>query len=214
MPQDIVGADLWTVTVQCAADGDAVNGASQVLMAQDLTDRTKYLRAKTIGAYGTAPLRHVPIGASPSVNNFAFNPPSGGISFSWYQTATGGLADYVGFFLPIVALTGRLTSVEARVEGDLVAGGPHAALPAVLPTLSLYRQDRLGGTSGLVATTTDTSATKEAYDALHLIRLLSLAEPIGDNITWWVRLTGEGGAGAQAVSFGVVDIRFTTVPDP
>jgi hypothetical protein len=43
MPQNVTDADLWTATVQTAIDGDHVEGASRLLEAQDLADRSRYL---------------------------------------------------------------------------------------------------------------------------------------------------------------------------
>jgi hypothetical protein len=211
--QSIVDADVWTVTVEVAADGDPVNGASQVLIGQDIADRTRFLHNRTLGPVGSPPYWHTPIGASPQVNNFSFGPPSGGGTFAWFQTATGGGVDLVGFPLA-TPLTGRITSVEAVVDGDLAAGAPHGALPAELPTFTLYRQDEAGATSGVVAGATDSSGSAAAYDVLHEIKIVGLSEDIGPNITWWVVLTGEGGAGSQANSFGLVDIRTVVEPAP
>jgi len=43
MPQNVVDADVYTAPVQTAIDGDAITGASRLMEAQDLADRTNWL---------------------------------------------------------------------------------------------------------------------------------------------------------------------------
>ena len=90
----------------------------------------------------------------------------------------------------------QLWSVEARVAGDGYGGGPHVALPGTMPYLVLYTVD--DGVVTLIDSQVDTSATKDIYDAPHMIRLGALPSEMLGAITLGTRILvgimGEAGA--------------------
>jgi hypothetical protein len=207
MPQNVVDADTWTVTVETAADGDAVNGASRLLTAQDLADRSRYLYNRTIGPSGVG-IWHVPLGDDlvNTAARWAFSQTS--TIMGWEQTS---VASAGRLRWPIVLpLTGRITQVEARVDGNLGSGGgTHAGLPGTMPRLGLDRQDHFGGTSAQVGVVSDPSASVAAYEVLHSITLSGLSEDIDEHKTWYVYVDGETGANALANELVLLDIRVT-----
>ena len=117
--------------------------------------------------------------------------------------------DIAYFHIPIAIRSGQITTVQARVIGDVAGGSAHGStLPANRPTLSLYRYvvSGAGIGVGLVGTVTDPSASAAAYDAAHTITLTSISEPLdtGNNTLFWmIKMTGEHGADSIADKFAI-----------
>lgn len=212
MPQDIVGADTWTLTVQCAADGDPVDGASQLLIGQDLTDRSLYTRNRTLGPVGGVAEYRTPIvdyGTAYRANLLFLSP-----SFGLAQATTGGTSDY--YEAPLhLPFSGRLVKVYAWTHGDLFGVGPHGALPAVMPQISLYRTIGTGAISRtLIGQTDDPSGSVLLYESWHELAIEGLAEDIAANAQLSLRVSGEGGAGALAGAWHTVDLLAEVEPAP
>jgi hypothetical protein len=187
MPQNIVDADTWTATVQVAADGDAVDGASQVLIGQDLADRTRYLYNRNIAAVGGL-LGVALINATPSTSA-RWIPVDG---FNWQMTSVAS-AGLLALHLPQV-LGAKLTEVHCMVHGDLEGNGPHGALPATMPQIELDRIDYLGAGVTNIGTTVDSSANVAAYETHHLISITGLSEAFDEEKQWALKVKGETGA--------------------
>lgn len=207
MPQNVVDADTWTVTVETAADGDAVNGASRLLTAQDLADRTRYTYNRTIGPSGVG-IWHVPLG-EPIINtNSRWTFSETALIMGWEQTSVVD-AGHLRWPIP-TPLTGRITQIEARVDGNLGSGGGAHAWPiGTLPRLGLNRQDHFGSTSAQVGVAVDGSGSAAAYEVLHSITLSGLTEDIDEHKTWYVFFEGETGANSLANELVLLDIRVT-----
>lgn len=95
---------------------------------------------------------------------------------------------------------GTITGIQLQVSGN---PGSHSALPANLPTFSLYRQTI--NTTTLVATASDSSATKAAYETLHALQNVGFVENIDPTAMYVFKLKGE--SGTNAVAFGLFAYR-------
>jgi hypothetical protein len=204
MPQNVVDADTFTVTVQTAADGDAVNGASRLLEAQDLSDRSRWAHNRNIQSVGGDVL--VPIVCH------AYFTPGGAARWQWGTGAGGTESGYCNFNIGgvdemvFVVLPGwhncTFTQIELTVEGDKHVLGPHgwpfAGAPATLPRVTLYHMDLTTGTTTNVGNQVDTSGSAAAYDALHTITLNFGAQTLSPTDTYYVSVRGESGATAIA----------------
>jgi len=127
MPQNVIDADLYTAVVQTAANGDLVDGASRLMEAQDLADRTRYLNQKRwLLAY---PLVSLSIGpndpvADPPPTNVAENvvPLAWSTAASIYITTPPLEAADIVHIQGNVGVRGFGTDVYFKF-GDPVGGG-------------------------------------------------------------------------------------------
>lgn len=95
-------------------------------------------------------------------------------------------------------LAGTIAGVQLQVSGQ---PGSHAALPATLPKIELWKQTDTSIVPTLIGTGTDTSASKAAYEALHAIQTGAFEESIDSTATYLVHLYGE--ASTNSVAFGL-----------
>jgi len=195
MPQNVADADLWTVTVQCAADGEAVDGASQLLPAQDLGDRSRWLYNRSIEASGGAyqiPIAPVDYVGTGVALRWSWAP--GGVG--WINSSIGGAEEML---IPLPALTDcTFDTITLYVEGDGGGGGPHIALPAVMPRITLYQIDAVAGTLTAVGNQIDTSGAFGVYDLPHTIALAIAAQTVDSTTQYAVSVRGESGANSIA----------------
>lgn len=158
---------------------------------------------------------------APMVNAAVTSPPdpewhfSTAIGARWYQKNTdpGELWWPLGKHLP---MRGRLVEMRATLIG---AGGPggagHAALPATLPIMTLLKVDYGAGSAvATVATGTDAPADAAAYDGQHELVIAGIAEDIGPEKAYYVKLTGEGGMNAAPDELALIAIRYRMEQTP
>jgi hypothetical protein len=179
MPQNVVDTDTWTVTVQTAADGDTVNGASRLLEAQDLSDRTRRLYNRSPYALGgqiNCPFRAA-IGSGAGAWTWQVSP-----TLAWYQTNSAG-ASLLEVDIPTLFRC-EIDQVVVRVMG---AAG-HGALPT-MPILSLWKQ--LDGVHSVLGTQVDTSINVAAYEVVHTIGITGIGETWDDDASYVIGFNGE-----------------------
>lgn len=162
------------------------------------------------------------IDASPFTAHLCMTPittPSGwsfgtsGSTFGWDMAAASG--EKIIFGLPFRPGDTLLT-VTMRLEGDAAGGGGHSGLPADMPLLEVIRKDVTTGVftvvdsqaDGVLSTPSVTNNT--TYDAAHEVTVsLGPGHSYVSNAVYYVRITAEGGANADAGSTRVYSIRFT-----
>lgn len=137
-----------------------------------------------------------------------------GTTEGWFQhDVTSGFTIAFPLNLPI---GDDIVTVVAQVDGSQ-GGVDHAAKPTGgdLPTLALIRVDGTGVAS-VVARRADQSANVTAYNSLHTITLASgaldagtLPHTVDANYSYYVVMTGETGANAEADKFGLLSLSGT-----
>jgi len=202
MPTNITDVDTWTSTIVTAADGDAVNGASRETEAQGLSDRTRYLYNRNLGAAGG----YIEISILQALQepqdvttNRRFYLSAGGVSnLGWGQ---GSIADQGRLYLGIPQIYGaKLTEIHAMVNGNLFGGG-HGGLPTNMPEMSLRRNDS-GGSTTNISTVVDPSASVVAYHLDHLISITGQSETFDYQKQWYIEIRGESVGAAAVDTFG------------
>lgn len=209
MPQTVVDADLWTVNVQCAADGDAVDGASQLLPAQDLSDRSRWLHNRTIESVGgdlLVPMIPVSFGLAA---RWAFG--TAGASLRYLVNTSVAGADEAVIPLPTLHNC-TFDEVEVSLHGDFLVSGPHAGLPGTMPRITLYHIDLTTGAETAVGNAVDGSAGVAAYESAHVITLAHAAQTMDENSAFYISLRGESGANAMASYLHVFGMRMHVLP--
>jgi len=198
MPQNVADADLWTVTVQCAADGEAVDGASQLLPAQDLADRARRLYNRSIAAKGGD--FYVPLTAAYVNTNARFTEDWGGAPY--YNSNVGGVGNLV-FPIIVPHIGCEIDNVVVRCTG-LYAAGAHAGDLGTRPEVTLVSTLRATGVSANEANAFSPTVTSGLYEAMHDIDLGGgLALPLDGTKFYFLAITGEGGANALVDKFAV-----------
>lgn len=137
-------------------------------------------------------------------------------------SVAGGTAPHV-LVIPIRRLPNQGVFDKCRVviTGAGNGGGSHSALPATLPTATLYRRSQTVGTASTVgAAVTDNPGTFGNYDTRHaLAATYNLHDGSGDEWTWtginelvdsnahyWVVITGEANANSAANALSVIGL--------
>lgn len=188
---NITDVDAFTDPVDIPADGDPATSASLLQFAQDLANRTRYLKNRAIdGLTGTIA---IPIIASTGTLSADFTQtddgPNSGSSGSLIQTATGAIHSR----MPVLGMPrfGTLRRMRVTLEG---ASG-HGALPATQPRFRLFRQLKsLDGQSTMVIDLSDAAASVVAYEASHEITSSDVSIALTPAQLWSLTVDGEGGA--------------------
>ena len=111
-----------------------------------------------------------------------------------------------GFDVPVPQpQTGLLTKVTLTLQGYT----GHAALPATLPRVALYRQ---GEPSSFMGSATDGSASVAAYEAEHEIELAVSASNAMSAAAFFIQIRGESGTNASGGLF-IKRARATIAPE-
>ena len=207
MPQNVVDADTWTATVQCRADGEAVDGAGQLLLAQDLADRSLFVKNRVPGAAATYVLK-VPVMLGP-IGTARFTQSHAGI----YQS---DITDAGAEHIPIFGLPsfGTITTFTAYVDGLYDLGAAHPGLVGNPPRIYLgYKDKAVGGSAVSFAMFVDdpfASANLAAYEVPHSISPgAPVAHVINANYSYFFRLFGESGGNETADKFAVYGFDIT-----
>ena len=207
MPQNVVDADTWTATVQCRADGEAVDGAGQLLIAQDLADRTLYVKNRVPGAAATYVLK-VPVMLGP-YGTARFTLSAAGIYHS-------DITDSGNERVPIFGLpsSGTITTFTAYVDGLYDLGAAHPNLVGTPPRVYLnYKDKAVAGVTISNAMFVDdpfASTNQVAYEVPHSISPVApVAHAINADYSYFFRITGEAGANATADKFAVYGFDIT-----
>jgi hypothetical protein len=187
---DVTAHDSTSLLVPAASRANLIRISLAGLLGRILFQRTRItnLSSTVWGAPGAAaksmnvPIAPTYIGAVPP----AFSSFLSSNILSWRQEDVSGSAFFIW---PIHGLppTGQITALQMQVKGS-----GHGALPATMPKVELWRQN-IDSTT-LVASATDASASVGAYEALHAIQNISIAEDISATYNYFVRFTGESGA--------------------
>jgi len=184
MPINIIDADIFTVTVQAPADGDAVNSAIAALGHQDIADRTNFLHRRQFGVAG---LRRHPVPLNmPAVQTGAswlFDDTN----FRWEDTINNSETAVWACDTPV---SGLIVAVQITSQG--VGHGGAWPATSTSPIIELIRSDQ--GVDTIISTLEDPSAIG-VIDTIHTWGPVGLAEDIGSagtNRSYWVRFTGEG----------------------
>lgn len=91
----------------------------------------------------------------------------------------------------------ELDGVDVWSWSDGVA---HANLPAIMPTIRIYKWPSNASTPTALggSAVTDPSGSAATYDAIHAVSITGLAETVATNTRYFVRYTGEDGANEDA----------------
>ena len=122
----------------------------------------------------------------------------------WSQADTGRFVSLVDtgsrIVMPLDVPHGA-TLINAIVT--FTGAGGHAALPAVMPSVTIVKTNLLTGADTTISDTDDPSATVGAYQAIHTFGPTSLSEVI-DKSVYRYNLNVSSEAGANALSGGVL----------
>lgn len=213
MSHALVEVDTWTAAVEVLDDGDALNSAGLLMPAQDLADRTLYLRNRLPGAASSYTVI-VPAFYTQNINaRFAYDIAAAAVPFPVHTDVTS----VGGIFCPLVGLptSGTIVEVVAKVNG-LMSPGAHAGLlgGGNEPTSTFVRYVPSTGARTDVDVATDPYANTNQvlYEAPHDITSAVLAEVISADRVYSVYVEGEGGGNALNDKFGVYAFAITIEP--
>lgn len=213
MPQNVVDVDTFTATVQCQADGDAVNGASCLVPAQDLSDRTRWLHNRVIESVGgdlLVPLTPISYGATA---RWGFVDTTGSNEHRVMVNHNIGGTDEALIPLPTLHNC-TFDEVEIYVDGGWgipITSTTHGALPT-MPRLTLYHIDTTTGTEISVGNQVDTSANVAAYEVPHPITLSVAAQTMDSTSAFYASIRGESGGSAVPDDLAVLGMTIQVVP--
>lgn len=213
MPGNITDVDAFTSPVVHPVDGDAVAGAGLQTLAQNLSNRTRFLYNRTAGDRTIVLL---PIPASSANDYFAGDIPGSGNSTMvsggpMIQSGTPGSDPICNCPWYNAPIDGRITEVRANVIGAW-SSAVHAGLPSSMPSMQLWKIDPSTGTVTQVGSTaTDASGSVGAYEAAHVLTISSLTQLI-DGFVFFLLFRGEDDTNALAESFAVMSVEFDVEP--
>lgn len=179
-------ANIPPATYPIPAPGESVSSANTAQFVQPLADAIAWLRARVPGANAPASVLRV----CSSSERF---------ETSGWTTTTGfrqvNQAD-VSIAWGLEILLNVTPGAVVRAFRASVQAQAHGALPASMPTLTLWRVDTSTGARVQVGTTaTDPSGSTGAYAAYHTIsQALGTPLTLGANEQLYMVLTGESGA--------------------
>ncbi|HTV24294.1 MAG TPA: hypothetical protein VMG12_36630 [Polyangiaceae bacterium] len=197
-----------TVSVQSGAQLTVSSGGLAVFASGS---EARMTTASTLTINAAAFTGHVcmtPI-AVPSGWSFGVS----GSTMGWDMAGASG--EKILFALPFKPGDSLLT-VTMRLEGDAAGGGGHAGLPADMPLIEVLRKDVTTGVFTIVDSQVDGVASSPSvtnaatYDAAHDVTIsFGPGHSYVANAVYYVRITAEGGANADAGSTRVYSIKFT-----
>jgi hypothetical protein len=199
MPTNIVDLNAYTSPVVVPNNGELITGGDRLLTAQALANRTEYLRQTGWGSR-TATFRSVPLSrfvpnqfVVPQQYQYSsVSPPGIG---TWNQLTVSSAAPLLMDLDLPPGVT--LTRVILTVDGDAAGSGPHGALPATMPDLSLLITNPNTAAVFTTDTQIDTSPDVATYDGGHFIDLV-VSRVVTEDRRFQVRFRGETGANSQA----------------
>lgn len=191
----------YPVKITIPEDGDYKDAASVSVALEGLADRTANLADHLLGVVAddviTLPL--VPLATA----SFTWDTPD----MQWRQSSVASAGVLV--FELILPKRGTLTAVQAVVIGDT----GHAALPATMPKITLYRKDTGSPAAATVLDTeTDASANVGAYEVAHPITIVT--SEVFDHESgnrYYVTFEGEAGANS-AINLRLLQLIATVDP--
>lgn len=202
-----------------AADGEAPAAATvrvgfEVLLNGMCSLVARLITWKLSGAGPTAKGQKITL-AYPAGNHadrWARADDGSGCLLGWYNHNVAGASRLTFEIIPPHAMA-RLATVQARIAGDGFGGGPHQDLPQVMPVLQAFHVEAGVATGG--ASVTDTSATKEIYDAPHdLVIPLVDNDPLSLGQRMLIALNGETGVNSLPDALMLYDITCTWANEP
>jgi hypothetical protein len=239
--KNLVDVSAWTANVRSLQDAaDYINELNLGTTAQDLANRTKYLKdaveaeAITRAADDTTEIglrtaadTALRAGIPGQAASYRVEQPLTPILLSeaaawvakpgafWLQ-ADVSTAQQIVFPLLLPA-AGTLSSVVAIIDGrDGTFGSAHAAKPGTMPIITVSRRAPGSGANVPAAVEVgvglDSSATVAAYELVHGLAAAALAHAIDPDSVYWVTLSGEAGANAQANSLAVYRLYAIVTP--
>jgi len=123
----------------------------------------------------------------------------------------GGVQSSMLVQIPTLAQC-TFTDLSLTLHGDPDVIGPHGALPASMPALTLYRVNIATGVETTIGTVADASAGVPAYESLHTIDLSFAAQTISPSFRYFVGIDDEAGLNALANGTRVYDLSMLVVP--
>lgn len=211
MTTEIAGSATWRSTVTCQSDGDPDTAAVRNLSAEDLADRTAYLKDKadrseryadrlnliapglTTGQVSLTigPGRQVGLHGSGvyGCNASAGYPESfAGIS----QASAGSSAIYYD----VTDLMPKASGTVVSMLYAWIQGQSYSVIPTTLPSVHLLQVDGAGVLS-TVASATDSNGTTAAFNAAHSILAGGLTVPVNSGNLYYLKFDfGAGGTGS------------------
>jgi hypothetical protein len=191
MPVNLVPVDAFAANFQAAADGDPVSQATEVNVMQEYADAVTYLRNRLFA--GTLNVAcQSPALVTGAAGLFFFEAGTSSVGQRW-RTAfdTAGSIHWPVQLPPV----GRITAVNVITQGN----GAHAAPPATLATVNLYRVRSTAGSAVAVATVVTETDTNNAatIDTVHAWAVTAINETI-DPLSYYVLVfNNESGANAR-----------------
>lgn len=190
---EIAGNPTWAAVVRVIDDGDECSNGEHGATAQDLADRTAYLKSLVIASQRVA----MSVGVD-SGGNFTQVLSSNRIY--WEQNSVGS-AGNLSFQLSGLPIGRQIASVTAYYQN---AG--NTTLPVTtMPAVALYKRTVAvgndywgGGGATLVGSQSDPTSVVATYKLSHKIELTGLTETILEDTEYFVKLTGENGTNAVA----------------
>ncbi len=202
----------WVTPLQIPSDGENVSSASVAQYVQEIANRLELIRARVPGLSASgSPIRLL----APPAESFRPSGPEWGLTQATPSNAPA-------------AVTLMVSSVQILFPLDLVAGqvvqgygcmmrgaAGHAALPAVMPSISLVYIDVTGsggsdpGFSTANGPVVDPSANTAAYQANHTFGNSGVSHTVVANRQYYLRFTPESSTNALVglrVISGYVDV--------
>jgi hypothetical protein len=175
----------WHATIPCIDDGDTCSNAEHGATAQALADNLEWLKL-----WNQDP-RIVAVPLLPTQNSSSrFSLVHANTSIAYYSQTDTTSAGRLGFPGPSLPIGRRITQVVAWCMN-----ASSSALPATMPTLTLYRSDIAAFTDSTIGTLTDPTATLAAYKLIHTITL-NVNELIQEAHQYAIAFTGEASTNA------------------
>jgi hypothetical protein len=185
MASPIVEVDTYGATVVTPDDGDLASAASINTYMQTVSDRTNFLKNRSVAAGGVPGASRIyvtPIQSGGSAIDAEYNMTNNGI----VQIALSGV--FVYFAVPHLP-GAKFSGIGFSCKGGSGHGG---SLPGTLPKLQLYKNDGTAGTS--VVSLDDDSVDGTAYELAHEVTGTFTQETMTDSDSYMFRWQGESGA--------------------
>lgn len=222
MATEIAGVATWRDTVTAQVDGDPDTAAFRNLAAEDLTDRTSYLKTRTDKADEySARLALVASAVTTSGNTLTAGPSrvigyhgagvyGSGAAAGYPETLAGisqASAGSSAIYWDVTDLIPTATGTKVSMLYAWIEGQSYSVLPSTMPKLQLLEVTNAGALS-TVATVIDTSSSVGAFNAGHSLVVGGLAVTPASGRVYILKFDfGAGGTGngikVRQVSFGV-----------
>jgi hypothetical protein len=169
-------------------DGALIDGTLTLRNLPELNNGSGFIATGRV-----QPIVPLEIGAGTATLGGAWrcNPPGAATVQAWYQHTSGAV-----MVLPLTNLVhgGDLVSVRLVVAGTGGPGGPHVAVPSVMPKAQLFKQSlTTGAYTTMTVAVNDPAGTVANLNAVHFIDMVPVSpDPIDNASNIFVRIDGAG----------------------